>query len=564
MYGFFGTFGQSIDWNFAKLRGDFLTREMACNHLALIHKTLPKFLKDKPFVDTPDYFFAIDGVVFEPQNLLHIPALYEKEGETFFKSFRGSFLGLFYDKKRDLLLIFNDHIGEKMLFYTELEDAFVFASDFYVLAQSLDFQEIKLNEKFLWSMLTYGYSLGDYTIASDVKRLCAGEYLRIEKGKFEKRRYHQFTFSSVEISENEALEGIDFYFRQAVSRVLKKDEQYDLHHVMSLSAGLDSRMSVCVARALTDTPINVITYSESGYYDELIPREIAQEWNLNLHFSPLDGGDYLKKIDQSVACTNGLVQYSGAAQVLVGKSMLDAEKSGILLTGMYGDALLSSRHKHRINYFFGEGALSQKFLSKLKPFFPDFNTLFPENEAFYLYLRGFSCANMGTPVVMQLVTETSSPFYDVDFMEFVSKIPPEMRFSYRLYDKWVQKYYPQAAKWLHNGTRKIGSSPKKVKLFGRSIAIADLPKRLFWYACKRLKIHDFSQITKGKSMNPLDSWFENNATLNQTLNDYFHENIHLLTDKAVRDAATDLFKSGVMMEKLQTITLLSAIKLLRE
>ncbi len=564
MYGFFGTYGEKINWDFTELSNDLLSRNYVFDNFAIEQKTFPKFLQDKVWAENSDYFYAIEGLVFEPHNLAEIPTLYETYGETFFSRFRGSFLGVFYDKKQDILLIYNDQVGEKMLFYTQTDVAFYFASDFYVLVNSLGLKNETLNERFLWSILTYGYSPVTDTLLENVKRLGAGEYLRLHAGDVEKKRYHQFCFNAKQLSEKETLENIDKYFRQAVERVLEKDRQYGLQHTMSLSAGLDSRMSVCVARSLTTEPIDVVTYSESKFYDETIPREIAQAWNLNLHFSKLDGGNYLSHIDDSVKCINGLVQYSGPAQVRVGANMLDRNKFGVLLTGMYGDAALNARHPHETSYYLGEGALSDKYLSHLVPFFPDFEQIYPNNETYYLYVRGFCCANFGTPLVIQYVGESYSPFYDVDFLEFCCTIPPEMRYGYNLYDKWILEYYPQAAKWLHNGTRKIGSYPKQITLFGRTIEMKELPKRLIWYLCKNLKIHDFYRAESGKSMNPLDSWFETNANLRKILDDYFNENIERITSAEMKKAAIKLYKNGVMMEKLQVITLLSAIKLLRE
>lgn len=564
MYGFFGTYGEKINWDFSEFSNDLLSRNYTCGKFAIEQKTLPKFLQDKVFAETADYFYAIEGVVFEPQNLAEIPTLYETYGETFFSQFRGSFLGVFYDKKKDILLIFNDQIGEKMLFYTQTDTAFCFASDFYILAKSLGWENETLSERFLWSMLTYGYSPTTDTLLENVKRLGAGEYLRLHAGKVEKKRYHQFRFDAKQLSEKEALESVDKYFRQAVERVLQKDRQYGLRHTMSLSAGLDSRMSVCVARSLTNDPIDVVTYSESKFYDETIPREIAQAWNLNLYFSKLDGGNYLSVIDESVIQTNGLLQYSGPAQVKKGMSVLNQNQLGVLLTGMYGDAALNARHPYETSYYFGEGALSDKYLSHLLPFFSDFEQIYPNNETYYLYVRGFCCANLGTPFITQYFSESYSPFYDVDFLEFCCTIPPEMRYGYNVYDKWILEYHPEAAQWLHNGTRKIGSYPKQITLLGRTIELKDLPKRLFWYLCKKLKIYDFYRAESGKSMNPLDSWFDTNVNLRNTLDAYFKENIERITSVEIKNAAMKLYKSGVMMEKLQVITLLSAIKLLRE
>lgn len=556
MHGLFGSYGKHVDFDLSSLPQNNIQREYSSECLCIQQHTLPIFLEDKVWCDTGEYLYALEGVIFAPTtNLIQ---LYKKHGETFPKVLRGSFSGFFYDKGKDILLLFNDHIGDKMLFYFHDESGIAFASDWSILYHSLRLRcPNTINERFCWSMLSYGYSPILETPLSAIHRLGAGEYLRISKHLCERKQYHQFVNKEITLSKQECLTRLDQLFRQAVQRVLDKNALYGYENYLSLSAGLDSRMTVCVARSLCDSPLHTITYSQSGFYDQHISLDIAKQWHCSSCFTPLDGGDYLQLINNSAAYSQGLVNYSGPAQVIKGWQKT-TKPLGVVLTGMLGDIVINSRYASHQPCYFGSGAISTRYLTQIK----DIRWPYKDEELYYLYVRGFSCANLGTPLVLQQQTETYSPFYDTDLLEFCLSIPKHWRFNYQLYDEWILTYYPQAAQWPHNGERRIGYHPTLINLFGRTLALKDVPKRICWYICKQLHIYDFYRQELGMSMNPEDSWLATNAPLKKALDDYFTSYHALLSFSPIlENASRDLYEHGTAMEKFNVLTLLSALQL---
>lgn len=560
MHGFFGSYGQKVSYELTSFDSRYIADTLSADSLHVERRTLPKFLQDKPWHQDEQYAYSIEGIIFAPTT--DLGSLYEQYGETFMQQLRGSFSGFFYDKRQDLLLVFNDHIGEKMLFYYTDELGVAFASDWHLMAQALSSRtSLPINQSFCWSLLTYGYSPIQETPTTAIHRIGAGEYLRIQGGKQEKKIYHRFTNDTISRSKEQNLSELDRLFRQAVQRVLDKNEHYHLQNLAALSAGLDSRMSVCVAHSLTKQPIHCFTYSQSCYYDETIPRQITQAWQQSLHFVPLDGGEYLQNIDLATTATQGLVNYSGAVQVQYGTQDIISEQTGVILTGMIGDIIVNSQHRNYRSVYFGEGAISTRYLTSLSHTITH-NIEYTDQEIYYLYVRGFNCANLGSPAVFQTTGESYSPFYDVDLLEFMYSIPRSDRYAYRLYDQWIQRYYPQAAQWKHNGMRTIGHHPIQLTLLGRTIPINQLPKRAFWFVCKKLKIHDFYRQNLGESMNPEDYWLESNSLLSGSLQAYFDEHIDLLNDYPdIKQAAKNLYETGTAMEKFNVLSLLAGLSL---
>ena len=564
MHGLFGTIGARATWNFTYFeKGHYIRRAFDDGVFHVDQITLPKFLNDKYFYDDGAYFLATEGVLFEADSPQESIARYLQGEEVFWNHWRGSFCGVFYDRHNDTLLLFNDQVGSKMLFYTQAGGDWFFSSDLPILTEQLCLRTLPTyNEQFGWSMLTFGYSPIDETPIAGVHRLQAGQYVRVRGRQAETCTYHRFSNTPNHLSEQSNIEQIEVLFRQAVQRVIDKNRQYGLRHTAALSAGLDSRMSVCIAREITDEPIDVVTYSQRGFYDEYVPKEIASAWDLQMHFTPLDGGDYLRPIDRINRLTGGIICYGGSAQVADGFRAIDAEQAGVVLTGMIGDIIINSRHKKDVPVYHGLGALSTRHLHKTHALTASLQGLFPAQELYYLYVRGFNCADLGSPLILQTIGESYSPFYDVDLLQFCYSIPAAQRYNYRLYDRWIHTYHSQAEQWLHNGTRQIGKSIRTVHLFRRDIPLSDLPKRILWYLFRKLHLYNFDQAKAGESMNPMDDWYAHSPRLREDLDNYFARYIDLLDfSKELRQAASDLYASGTMMEKTLVLTLLASIHL---
>lgn len=576
MFGYWGKYGNGVC---AELKTDSSARLSFDNEkFSVVFSPMPKFSDDKTFADSEKYLYLTDGITFNINELCEsydatsfsnlIPLMYEQKGEDFFSEFRGSFSGVFYDKKKDILLIYNDHIGDRMIFYAQVGESFYFSTNLKHLTQLLpESFEKKIDDEFVLSMLSYGYSPNHHTLINGITRIPAGCYLKISKGRAELIRYHRFTNNPGSRTEKENIEQMDILFRRAEKRILDKNKQYGYRNVMPLSAGLDSRMTVWVARQLTDEPIDNVTYSQSGYYDEITPRDIARELGNEMHFKPLDGGDYLKNVDRSVQLTDGLVNYSGASQVIDSFDDLSGRDSiGVIATGMLGDIIAGTGYTQNNSdqaVTLGDGALSKKLLPLLRQKMSrDFLDEFPNREIYYLYVRGFNCANLGSPLVFQEFTESFSPFYDTDFLEFAYTIPVSQRIGNEIYDQWILTKYPEMARWKHNGTRKIGEKTHVVSIFGRGIPLKTLPQRIAMYVLKKCHIHNYDKLENGRTMNPIDSWLAENDSLRAFIDSYFESNIDLCGNTGMKDTICSLYKNGTSTEKLLVITLLSGLKYL--
>ncbi len=491
--------------------------------LHLTQLTLPKFLNDKYFTSHDGCFLATEGVLFEADSPKKAIARYRKGETTFWSSWRGSFAGVLYDSQTETLLLFNDHIGSKMLFYAMVNGQLVFASDLRVLAKTVGAS--RPNETFMQTILDNGYAQDDSTFVQGIFRLTAGDYIRMEKNHFVRKPYYRFDNTPYPYNEKEMIAKADTLFRQAVERVIRKNENEGLQHFFPLSGGLDSRMCQVIAHEIATKPIVNFTYSQTGHYDHLLPQEISKSLGNKWEFMPLDGGDYLSNVDAIAGATEWLINYNGPSEIYAFASQQDWRKKGIVLTGVNGDNIMATITDYR-------------------------------HEMALLYSLSFAGNGLGSPQVLQHYTESYSPFCDVDVLDYVLHIPTNKRHNYTFYDQWILTCYPQAAQW-HHKHEQIGKRKVLVTIAGRDIPLRDLPKRAIMFVLKRLHIYD-AYRAQGDSMNPYDDWAKSNPKLVQALDNYYQKYKHLLPQHFVSECEKKM--RGPIYERNKVLTVLSGLK----
>lgn len=526
-------------------------------------RILKKFLKDKILYNGTEYFFMIDGVIFNKIELKDkykkstfeelIITLYKKK-ESFFDEFKGSFSGIFYDKINEKIIIFTDQIGTKKIYYYLGKDLLV-GSNFYEVIDILKLNKIEysLNLLAAYSLLTYGSMIENITLINEVKFLKAGEYIKYENGNLEVIRYHKFTKEAIkEKNEEEIIKKIDKLFNQAIKLQIEKNKEYGYLNLAPLSAGLDSRMTNFVLKKYTKNEVINITYSQNNYRDEEVPKKISVDLKNHWIFKSLNNGLSLKLLEKVSNITYGTTDSYGAAQVLDMVRYLNFDKIGIIHTGMLGEVLAGAELEYQ------ELELSSSYLKdkliKLKK-----GQKFESFDCFeiYNYYNGSFLKNfMGSPKVFQEVSESFSPFYDVDFLQYIVNIPPELRKNYYIYDKWVLKKYPEAAKYLHNG-RKIGG--KNLKIGKRIITVNELLPRTKEYFKRKIKSYT-SQLETNNHMNPLDYWYNNNKDLQNYFDSLLRELIEEINFSELKSDCQTLYINGNTKEKDLVLTLLIAYK----
>lgn len=545
---------------------DLIIESLEGKYYYIERRTIEKFERDKVFFENERYIVLTEGVILNSLELLEkyksddlkdtIFKMYEQNGETFFSEFRGSFSGLLYDKKADKWLIYTNHFGDKQIFYLLFEDRLIISSEMPWIVDYMKNNGIpySLDEIGAYFLLTYGYMLEDYTIIKEIKKLIAGTYIKVENGDFHVKQYFEINNEPDNTqTEDEIIENIDKLFRRAVQLEFEKDKEYSFKHIASLSGGLDSRMTIWVAHELDYTDQLNITFSQTDYIDEFVPKSIARDLKHEWLFCSLDNGLYLMNIFDMLKINYGNVLYSGAAHGYHTISKLNFQSYGLYHTGQLGDVILGtyySSENPRQSYFPGAGAYSTRLIMMNETKFLKYE--YANEEIFKFYNRGFNGILSGN-LPAQRCTEVISPFLYVDFFTYCLKIPLKYRFDHRIYKRWILKKHPEAAKYIWEKIQgKI--TDISINIRGHNIALKALPKKAI------IKLFKGSSLASNWNMNPIDYWYNTNEKLRDFIDSFYKENINSIQNFHVKEMCERLFREGNTLEKTQVLTVLAVWK----
>lgn len=277
--------------------------------------------------------------------------LYMLDGEAMLSQLNGIFAFALWDSRKRALFVARDALGVKPLYYSQSGNRFAFASELKALlyvvpeARELDVESLHRYLSFLWCP-------GAGTPLRGVRKLGPGEALWVREGKIEKHlHWYQlpgFRGASVDFHKQDAIDGVEFYLRQAVERQMVSDVPVGAF----LSGGLDSSSIVAFARE-RNTNIQCFTIDasggpEEGSVDDLpYARLVAKHLGVPLaevSISPNRmAGDLIRMVSQ----LDEPLADPGALNVLYISQMAREQGIKVLLSGAGGDDIFTGYRRHR-------------------------------------------------------------------------------------------------------------------------------------------------------------------------------------------------------------------------
>lgn len=527
-----------------------------------------KFCDDKAYIETTQYNVVLDGIVLNSIEMIKayksktmsdtLIAAYQENGESFIKELRGSFNGALYDKAKDLWILFVNQYGDRPLFYYESESCFYISTDFNEVAnyvqQNGDKYEPNMNASYY--LLTYGFMIDNSTHIKGIYRLMPGDYIRVHRGKLEIVPYFRFGNSKIDdISFDEAVDLIDYKFRKAVTRIFNKDLQYGyFSHLADMSGGLDSRMVSWVARQIGYENITNICYAQSHSIEWRAAIGVANALGNDIIYMPLDKCNFIYDIDETVSNNYGLAFYAGITGGKRLLNLLNPNLFGLEITGQLGDVVIGSfihgepRHsqpRFRDNMY--SNRLQFEFDEKLLDEFEN-------QEMFSIYKRGFLGA-LSTHIIRNNVTDVVSPFCDVDFLSFCLSLPLDYRVNHRLYNAWICRKYPDAARLYAVNYEGSIKENMKWRMLRKRIKYGLINRGKRYLSLSGIKIKE-----NPANMNPMQYWYKNDNKVRKFIHEYYEENIKRLSNSMIFKDIEDLFYNGNMIDKLLVLTVLASYK----
>ncbi len=547
---------------------DCIYQRQAINHKSVLFYANRSFnqLEDSFQINNNDTILYFKGILVNSSDLLcrykqlDIPELirfaFAKGNQKILADFHGQFCGLYYDSKSDHLIAATNISNTMRLYYYQDYETIIVASSIQLITTVMHRYSIAVNldEVGARMILSYGYTLGDFTTINNIKQLGAGNCLHAVCDSISIRGYHRFNNEELHHDKDHSIRELERLFLQSIQFAYEKDLQKKREHVAFLSGGLDSRIGLWAAYKQGYRNILCLNFSQPGYADEVIARKICSDLGLKLHFFSLHKGQYLNYLEENLIYNDGQIILHGAAHLFRAINELDLSNYGILHSGQIGDFILGSyldgTSQKAVEV--GSGAYSVRIIHSISNEAKKIGELYPNHEMFSLYNRCFNAAVNGD-YACSVVSNSVSPFVDPSFAQYGFNISAKLRYNNKLYKDWYRTFYPEAARyqWEKSGTNLY--TPAIISLF-RLLSIRGSGKV-------------YRMITNkppSRSMNPFDLWWNQNSEL-QTKFGNQSELISIIEDKIspeLRKDILNILRNGNFSEILQVYTLLQGIKYL--
>lgn len=210
---------------------------------------------------------------------------YEQWGTACVKRLRGMFAFGLWDQRRRRLLLVRDRVGKKPLFYTQVGNRFLFASELQGLLADREVPR-EVNPTALDEYLSWGYVPAPLTGFQGIYKLPPAHWLTVELRDegFHTRseRYWQLAYTpKLKLTEAEAIEAL----REKLTEAVRLRMISDVPLGAFLSGGIDSSVVVGLMAQLSERPVKTfsIGFPEASFDETVHARRIAQLWNTEHH-----------------------------------------------------------------------------------------------------------------------------------------------------------------------------------------------------------------------------------------------------------------------------------------
>lgn len=522
---------------------------------------------DNFYLKNSQFEFLFEGVLLNKQKLLNefalkdfetlILELYIQKKEQIINYFEGEFRGFIFDKILNKIFVFTNATSTQRVFYGKFEQTLFIDTSLIRLNKYLKKLEIKTepNIESLYQLLCFTNLPERKTPIQNIHKILDGHYLEVDSMSLQFIEKQYFNLSDVPYfsrDKNHAIDAIHQIFSDSVSMEYQKDAELGKNHLALLSGGLDSRIAMMYAIKNNQIPDNAFCFSQSNYFDHTISAEIAEDFKLYYEFVPLDGGKFLKKIDELTEISEGMVFYTGGIHVQHAVDNMQYENFALFHGGSIGDGVLggfnTEPNRKKPSYF--KIVETQKFLPKIQNSLDEILKNYETEELFLIRNVAFNRTLLGAHVLQQKRYQTS-PFMAKDFLNFAISLPEEWKFNHRFYIEWINKHCKEATVYRWERTLLNPDATWKTS-FGDQFV-----KRGFKILHERIL-----RKPQNSSMYPYQYYFDNSPEIQEYYQKYFDENFHRVENyKELSQDVRELFNSDNFHFKSKAVNILAIFKM---
>lgn len=516
---------------------------------------------DNYLIDDNEIVICLEGVILNKTFLVnnynlknnYLHQLYQLFDTDFISKLEGEFVGFIYDKLKNKLYTFTNFTATKKLFYYKQENIIVIDTSLILLTKTLKKEKLyfSLDNSTMYQLLICDNTLEDYTPIKEIKKLNDAQLLIINIKNLTTNIQSYYNYYNKFIgSKNEALEEINRLFNEAVCLEFNKDKELKKDTFALLSGGLDSRMTFLVALKNGFCINEAFCFSQKNYWDELIAKKIAKDYNVPFHFINLNGGEYISEIDEIFNISHGLGVYSGALHTNYAYQFIDKTRFGLIHSGQLGDGVFGMFNKHRFKTppTKNKIVVHNDLFPKLEKDFNQIISNYDSEEIFLTRNVGYNRTVLGSYMAEEFSYQ-ASPFMNSNFLKFLHSLPEKWKYNQELYIDWINVYHKDATKYIWERTL-LKPTHKRNTVIGDKFV-----KRSYNILLNRI----LKKTNIGK-MTAYSYYYQKDNKHKIKMDSYFEDSIHLIKSEELKLDIINTYNNGDFIEKTTALTVLSIVK----
>jgi asparagine synthase (glutamine-hydrolysing) len=304
-------------------------------HLAM-NGELYDFAAIRTGLEQKGHYFATHS---DSEIALH---LYEEYGLDFFSHLRGEFSFILYDGRQKRLVAARDRFGIKPLCYAQDKEGNV-----YIASEAKAI--IAAGYPAAWDRYSFFHACNvqyvppDRTLFKGIHQVPPGHVLVYDGRDIVIKKYWDLNYP--ELPEKNSYKQEDYIrqFQNGFSEAVRLRLQADVSVCCHLSGGLDSSAVAAMAMKHAGKPLDCFTvsFSQEGYDEEPIAREMAEKMGAPLHVVSVSQDDLVHVISDAVYYSEGLAINGHLAGKYLLNKAIRAAGFKVALTGEGSDEILA-------------------------------------------------------------------------------------------------------------------------------------------------------------------------------------------------------------------------------
>ena len=425
-----------------------------------------------------DFIILLVGNIYQ-DDLLYKQSLqsyliesYTKYGIEFIKKLNGSFCMFVADNRAGIVHFATDRLNSRKIFYAQIGEKLIFTTKF----TNMPLDECKISYGGIASYLINGVPYNNLTVFEEIKLIDRSSLITVnnfKNVKIQSRKYWDYTFSNEfeNFNKRELADVlIDIYKKSLQKRIKGKKNIF-----LSLSGGYDSRGIAAILKDIIADDQKVICFSHnfstnSVGADAGVAAKIAQYLGFEFKLINSYNGDPIKVLKKNAELGQGLAYFCIETDVwdIIGKDFV-AKSDSILLVGDMNDGTFTEFHGNTKRALERTSIFEPKILKQNGSLFSgdilkqlisgwqvEYDIILDKatNQNDIVDILDFLYVDQRIPHVNSVAREcfqmpfieTTTPYYDNDVLDFVSKLPRNLRDNKKLHCYTLEESYPDLFK----------------------------------------------------------------------------------------------------------------------